>query len=206
MGKKMDYVVACDDDRQTNAGYMKAYGQNGIPTAFIVGKNGAVLWFGHPMDGLDEALQKVVEGKYDLAAAVRRDEMRVAWQEYQELAEVGNPRAKELGRELLAKAGNDVPALFDLAMNIGGRMHGANRDFALANEALDRAEKVVGQEDARLIGIRSVVVFESGKQKEGLDLAKKALALSQTEDQKNLHARFVRIMEMRLTNQPDASD
>ena len=57
MADKMDYIVACDDDRQSNDGYMVAYGQNGIPTAFIVGKEGKVLWFGHPMAGLEEMLR-----------------------------------------------------------------------------------------------------------------------------------------------------
>jgi thiol-disulfide isomerase/thioredoxin len=54
MGDKMDYLVACDDNRLTYSGYMEAYGFNGIPTAFIVGRDGRVQWTGHPMNGLDK--------------------------------------------------------------------------------------------------------------------------------------------------------
>lgn len=60
MGAKMEYAVACDDLRQTYANYMDAYGYNGIPTAFVVGKDGRVLWHGHPMAGLDQALNRFI--------------------------------------------------------------------------------------------------------------------------------------------------
>ena len=63
MGAKMGYTVAVDDANKTSKGYMTAYKQNGIPTAFIVGKDGKVAWVGHPMDGLDKALEKVVGAK-----------------------------------------------------------------------------------------------------------------------------------------------
>lgn len=66
MGEKMDYVVACDDNRLTYSGYMEAYGFNGIPTAFIVGRDGRVLWTGHPMNGLDKALEQAVAGKLEV--------------------------------------------------------------------------------------------------------------------------------------------
>jgi thiol-disulfide isomerase/thioredoxin len=60
MAGQMDYTVAIDDGRKSNRGYMLAYGQNGIPHSFIVGKDGKVVWEGHPMDGLDEALARLV--------------------------------------------------------------------------------------------------------------------------------------------------
>ncbi|MGY8756745.1 MAG: TlpA family protein disulfide reductase, partial [Phycisphaerales bacterium] len=46
---RMAYTVAVDPDRSTSTAYMKAAGQNGIPTAFIVDGNGKVAWIGHPM-------------------------------------------------------------------------------------------------------------------------------------------------------------
>ena len=47
---------------------MRAAGQSGIPTAFIVGKTGQVEWIGHPMT-MDEPLAQVVAGDWDRAAA-----------------------------------------------------------------------------------------------------------------------------------------
>jgi thiol-disulfide isomerase/thioredoxin len=64
MGDNMAYTVACDDQLQTSAGYMEAYGVNTIPTAFLVSKEGKVVWQGHPMNGLDKAIEKLVaDGK-----------------------------------------------------------------------------------------------------------------------------------------------
>lgn len=82
MGDKMDYVVAVDKDRKTSDGYMKAYGINGIPHAFVVGKDGQVIWQGHPMAGLEEALSEIVAGKYDIATARKQGEARELIEKY----------------------------------------------------------------------------------------------------------------------------
>ena len=65
--QKTEYVIAIDDNRKTSTNYMKAAGQGGIPTAFIVGKTGLVEWIGHPMS-MDEPLAQIVDGTYDLEA------------------------------------------------------------------------------------------------------------------------------------------
>ena len=69
MGEQMDYVVAIDDKQQTSKGYMREFNVNGIPHAFVVDKEGRIIWQGHPMAGLEEALEQITAGKYDLAAA-----------------------------------------------------------------------------------------------------------------------------------------
>ncbi len=72
MGTKMDYHVARDDAKGTLAAtWMTAAGQDGIPTAFLIDKTGKVVWIGHPMDGLDEAVGKVVAGTFDTASAAK---------------------------------------------------------------------------------------------------------------------------------------
>ncbi len=67
MGDKMDYNVAYGGNQDGMAvDWMRASGQNGIPTAFIV-KDGVVQWIGHPME-LEKPLEEIVAGKFDLAA------------------------------------------------------------------------------------------------------------------------------------------
>jgi thiol-disulfide isomerase/thioredoxin len=63
MGPKMEYTVAVDKDQKTSGAYMGAFGVDGIPHAFVVDKTGAIVWHGHPMDGLDKAIEAVLEGK-----------------------------------------------------------------------------------------------------------------------------------------------
>lgn len=80
MGDKMDYAVAIDGGK-TSEGYMEAFNINGIPHAFVVDKDGRIVWQGHPMAGLDTTLEKVVNGKYDLAAAKAESAKQAAAQE-----------------------------------------------------------------------------------------------------------------------------
>jgi thiol-disulfide isomerase/thioredoxin len=67
------YCLTTDPDRSVYTEYMEAAGQNGIPTAFIVGKKGQVEWIGHPME-MDEPLEQIVNDKWDLEAAVKKFE------------------------------------------------------------------------------------------------------------------------------------
>jgi thiol-disulfide isomerase/thioredoxin len=66
--QKTQYVIATDNERKTSNAYMRAAGQSGIPTAFIVGKTGLVEWIGHPM-GMDQPLADIVSGDWDLETA-----------------------------------------------------------------------------------------------------------------------------------------
>lgn len=69
MGEKMHYSVAVDPTGDTRSAYMDTYGQSGIPRAFIVDRQGRIVWIGHPQSGLEEALEEVLSRSYDLAAA-----------------------------------------------------------------------------------------------------------------------------------------
>lgn len=198
MGDKMEYVVACDKEQKTSAAYMEAYGQGGIPTAFVVGKDGKVLWFGHPMDGLDKVIQEVVSGQYDLAKAIKKDEGRALMDDFAKLSAQGDPEAKVVGKKLVESAGEDVDRLCEVAFMMVANPEAKNRDFALAESALDRAEKVSGKSDHRVLGIRSVARFESGKHEEGIAMAKAALDASKEEEDKARYKSFIQVMKTKM--------
>ncbi len=61
------YCLTTDPDGSVQEDYMRAAGQNGIPTCFIVGKDAHVEWIGHPM-AMDEPLEQIVSGSWDRAA------------------------------------------------------------------------------------------------------------------------------------------
>ena len=74
MGDQMTYRVALDDKSQDKDGamattWMKAADQNGIPTAFIVNKQGRIAWIGHPMELTEQLLNDIVVDHYDLDKA-----------------------------------------------------------------------------------------------------------------------------------------
>lgn len=204
MGNEMDYVVACDDDRKTSDGYMAAYGQEGIPTAFIVGKDGKVLWFGSPMDVMEETIEAILAGKYDLAAAQKRNQLRATIDDYHRLSAAGDEKAKQLGREVLKSVGEDPETLGQFAFSITADGRNEHRDFVLANEALDLAEKKAGKNNAQFANIRAITVFESGKHEEGLAMAKKVVELAKDEQQRATYESNVRVMESRIKAKNEA--
>lgn len=77
MGEKMSYRVAMDavpekgkgNDGAMAKNWMRAAGQNGIPTAFIVNKEDRIAWIGHPAQ-MDEPLEKIATGSWDLQVAI----------------------------------------------------------------------------------------------------------------------------------------
>ncbi len=96
-GKKwfdvVQYRIALDDNDKTSEAYMEAAGQNGIPAAFIVGKDGVVEWIGHPM-GMDEPLKKIVDDSWDreeaIAAFKKKQRMQVVMMSLQRAFARGN--------------------------------------------------------------------------------------------------------------------
>lgn len=67
------YCLTADPDESSHDDYMKAANQNGIPSAFIVGKDGKIEWIGHPM-AMDEPLEQIVAGEWDRVAYVKKKE------------------------------------------------------------------------------------------------------------------------------------
>ena len=86
----MDYTVAVDRDMATTNAYLSAAGVIGIPHAFIVGRDGRVLWQGSPLDpSLDEVLGQMVAGTYDVGDAKIRAEVERRFQALEFPAQMG---------------------------------------------------------------------------------------------------------------------
>lgn len=92
MGDKMTYRVALDDKQGSEKGkmaetWMEAAGQNGIPTAFLIDKQGVIAWIGHPMELREKTIEAVLAGTFDVhQAAVEHEkelknqpELKKAW-------------------------------------------------------------------------------------------------------------------------------
>jgi thiol-disulfide isomerase/thioredoxin len=75
MSDKMTYRVALDDKSHDPEGFIgsnwwkRKVNHHGIPTAFIIGKDGRIAWIGHPMSLNEQILNDIVSGQYDLAKA-----------------------------------------------------------------------------------------------------------------------------------------
>jgi len=111
-GDAMDYVIASDIDGKTAEAYMAAAGQDGIPTAMVIDKEGRLAWIGHPMDGLDDVVARVVDGSFDLAAeaalAAEKAAAEAAWQAALEAAQ---PQLEAFNTAMENEAWEDVQRL-----------------------------------------------------------------------------------------------
>ena len=106
------YCLTADEDRSAHKDYMEAAGQNGIPTAFIVGKSGLIEWIGHPMT-MDEPLAAIVDGSWDREAYAA---------EFRQQQEMDLLMAKIMGK-LQAGATDEAMALIaDAKENADGQM------------------------------------------------------------------------------------
>jgi thiol-disulfide isomerase/thioredoxin len=80
-GDKMSYLVAADGEGVIVKDWLKAAGQNGIPSAFIVHK-GKVNWIGHPAAMKQDLLDSIMDGIYDMEAAAKVKEKEQAASNY----------------------------------------------------------------------------------------------------------------------------
>jgi thiol-disulfide isomerase/thioredoxin len=123
MGDKMDYIVAMDDVEEGKEGsdgkmakaWMEASGSNGIPTAFVVGKDGKIAWIGHPME-LEKPLAKIVAGEFDVAAAAaERKEQRMLESKFEEAMAAAIPAYRsekyDVALKAIDEALKETPAL-----------------------------------------------------------------------------------------------
>ncbi len=87
------YCLTTDPDGESQEEYMEAAGQNGIPAAFIVGKDGKIEWIGHPME-IDEPINAILNDKWDRDAyAADQTAMEELMGELQELMQEDDAEA-----------------------------------------------------------------------------------------------------------------
>lgn len=132
------YWLATDPDGSVKQDYMRAAGQHGIPTAFIVGKSGLVEWIGHPMQ-MDAPVAGVLSGEWDRDAYAKQmreeKEVEIRLQAVQRLIQQKrfSEAVKAVDRIL---ADNLPPQMQD-------RLAAARRK--LEQQALDHAKKEASQ-------------------------------------------------------------
>ncbi len=97
-GDGMGYTVGFDETGQTQQRFMAAVGAGGIPYAFLIDRDGVLVWHGHPGDpAMDVTISDVLAGRFDVATAkmrqqlepifarMQRDAMRGDWKAFKSL-------------------------------------------------------------------------------------------------------------------------
>ena len=196
----IDFSVAADEiPSRTARNFLHAFRQIQLPRAFIVDTNGNVLWFGHPLtDGMGEAVEEITSGRYDLQQSQKDIVAREQMEQYLALARQADGRSAIVGRKLLAIRTNDAPGLCSLASKIATDPYIQDRDFDLAKAALDRAEQLSSTNATDIAVDRAILLFQAGRETDGLATARRALASAQSPDDKEEAQICIHAMETRL--------
>lgn len=105
MGDQMDFRIALDTrDEFMLQNWVKAAGEEGVPSAFIVHHN-QLAWIGHP-DGLPRMLPHVLADDFDIELAKQHDAMFAQIRAFQQKAKAGATDAE------LEAEGQELEALY----------------------------------------------------------------------------------------------
>ncbi len=181
MAGKMDYVVAVDKNRATYGKYMAAFEQNGIPTAFVVDQAGKIVWFGHPMGDLEQVLDKVVQGKFDVVAykveQEQAQEQQAALGAYLDATVKGEPSdAKKLVGVNFVKNCNNAQMLNQFSWIILTHPQVKYRDVALATTAAKKAYDLTEGNEPGVTDTYARALYDSGSKAEAIKYAQEAVS------------------------------
>ena len=182
----MDYTVAIDADKKMNDAYMKAFGQGGIPHAFIVGKDGKVAWHGHPMM-MDEVLEGVANGTFDSAAYAKKqaeakekaERTRKNYTAYFENV-ADKSKAKEIGLKFIEDG--DGMTLNSFAWRILTEVEKDNRDIETALKAAKKANDLGESKNPAILDTYALALFETGDVKGAVENQTLAVKLSESDE------------------------
>jgi thiol-disulfide isomerase/thioredoxin len=187
-GDKMDYNVGVDDNRKTAEAYMKAFQINGIPHAFVVDKKGRVVWQGHPMAGLDEALEEIVAGKFDLEAAKKAQVAEALIRKYEiAVSRRGDKtEAKKMGEQVLTDSGRNWGGLNELSWFIltSRSIKDEDRDRDLAVRLAKKGCEASKIKNSMILDTYARALFDNGKAKDAIDIEKQALEHAESDREK----------------------
>jgi alkyl hydroperoxide reductase subunit AhpC len=179
-GPKINFPIACDPNRKTFDAYMVAYEQTTVPRAFVVNKKNEVVWYGHPLAGLEKVLREIVENKFDFELArktIGADRLQTEY--FGRAAKTpDDPEVKKLGRKILSDGASNPWLLNNFAWRIEQDSQLKNRDVELALAAAKQACDATEWKRATFVDTYASALFLNGNAEEAIKLEEKALALT----------------------------
>jgi len=193
-GDKMNYTVAVDNESWMSDNWMKPAGRNGIPSAFIINGDGKVAWIGHPAQ-MDEPLEQVVNGTWDLAAATETfaaelaekramDEMRTAYMAARKKfdALLTGKKDKEAAyawaQTMLAPMWDNPSALNAFAWNILDETPAELQDLDYALKVATRASELTENKNPMILDTLARAYWELGETYKAIAWQQKAVEFS----------------------------
>ncbi len=167
----MSYIVATDPDESVKTEVFKAAGGRGIPSSFIIGKDGKIEWIGHPMS-MDKPLAAVIDGSWDRAAARKKHDADQLMQK--QMNRIRSALSAAAAMEILDDGILRFPENSSLKMQkfnlLLTRFHQYKAAYILGNQLVD-----INFEDSRVLNsIAWTIADTEGLEVRDLELAMKA--------------------------------
>ncbi|MHC4609940.1 MAG: redoxin domain-containing protein [Planctomycetota bacterium] len=77
LGARMGYTIAWDQTNKMWIEYMLATGAMGIPYTFVIDKSGRLAWQGDPRTGIEDVLNRLLAGTFDIEKEAARSRNKV---------------------------------------------------------------------------------------------------------------------------------
>jgi thiol-disulfide isomerase/thioredoxin len=169
--KDMDYNVGVDTSGETYLSYME--GEAGIPCAFIINKEGIIVWRGHPLE-MESTLKEVIDGTFDIAltkqitelqkklqAAVRREDPETAVRTAQQLLILNPDNDMAMGIMLYVFKNKKMEALSFLDQLI--QMHpGSSKPYMEKIKILSQVNNI---DDVKKVAVQYIEQFQDNASK-----------------------------------------
>lgn len=187
-GENMEYIVALDQEKKTWGAFAEPFGLTGIPHAFVVDASGTLVWHGHPMDGMDEVIAQVVDGKFNPAEARIQEELSeltMVWaQEYLVLAKYGRDKeaADQVGRKLLDCGLDDAEFYGQVAWTLLTDDSLTYKNLPFVLEVATFANTLAKGTSANVLDTLAFAQFKSGDIQKALETQKKAIEICDNDD------------------------
>jgi thiol-disulfide isomerase/thioredoxin len=177
LGVAMNYAMAVDAGNKTADAYLKGVGWQELPHAFVIDKDGKLVWHGNSTVALDQVLDEVLTGKLDIESARRTIAAEKAIQEYYRIAATGmtNSRLAELGDQIITNAAKYHSILNEFAWKILTERTVRTKDYKLALRAARAAYEMNGQ-IVPIMDTYARALFQTGHHAEAIEMEKKAIA------------------------------
>lgn len=170
-GDKIGYTIAVDQGRKTFDAYMGAFGRGGIPHAFVVDRAGNIVWEGHPMNGLDQAIEKTLDGR--LGSSPTLSNMRERF--FGLASETPASEIRREGQALIEAAGDNVDALIGFGREIIAQPEPRERYLPTLYAVAQAAVKTSKGQDPNAHELLAESLFLTGNAERAQRYAKLAL-------------------------------
>ncbi len=187
---KLSFAIACDEQHKTYDRYMTAFGRTKVPRSFVVDQQGMVVWEGPPSAGLEETLNEVLAGKFDLERAKKVEAADRLQEDYFTMiagepgfrllsADTNATAARGIGNQIVRDGATSPWLLNNFAWRILTEPKVRSRDLDLASESARAAVAADKRQNPSFSDTYAKALFQMGKVTEAIAMQRHAVDIAQ---------------------------